>query len=68
VGPEPSDAAARQARTSARARLRDVLAATRDLRGITGTTTMDEHRNAVKPAVVLAVSQEGYKYVTTIEP
>jgi branched-chain amino acid transport system substrate-binding protein len=68
VGPEPADATAREARTAARALLRDVLAATKDLRGITGTTTMDEHRNAVKPAVVLAVSQEGYKYVTTIEP
>jgi branched-chain amino acid transport system substrate-binding protein len=68
AGPEPGDAAAREARAAARARLRDVLAATRDLRGVTGTTTMDEHRNAVKPAVVLAVSEGGYRYVTTIEP
>ncbi|HWN81373.1 MAG TPA: ABC transporter substrate-binding protein, partial [Candidatus Udaeobacter sp.] len=68
VGPVPSDAAAREARTAARERLRSVLAATKDLRGVTGSITMDSHRNAVKPAVVLAVSQEGYRYVTTIEP
>ena len=68
AGPVPSDAAAREERAQARSRLRAVLAATHELRGVTGSITMDEHRNAVKPAVVLAVSQEGYRYVTTIEP
>jgi branched-chain amino acid transport system substrate-binding protein len=68
VGPVPSDAAAREERAQARERLRTVLAATHELKGVTGSITMDAHRNAVKPAVVLAVSQEGYRYVTTIEP
>jgi branched-chain amino acid transport system substrate-binding protein len=35
--------------------VRDALAMTHAFRGVTGNTTLDEHRNAVKPAVVVEV-------------
>lgn len=55
-------------RAQARAKLRDLLAGIRGLEGVTGSISVDENRNAVKPAVVLAVKSSGYEYVTTIEP
>jgi branched-chain amino acid transport system substrate-binding protein len=33
---------------------------------VAGTITLDEHRNPVKPAVVLKVEGGKFKYVTTI--
>lgn len=48
--------------------IRDALAQTRDFAGVTGTTTLDEHRNAVKPAVVLQIKEGGLAYVETINP
>ena len=68
VGTAPGDPKGREARDAARTKLRDTMAGIRDLRGVTGSIAMDEQRNAVKPAVVLAVSENGYRYVTTIEP
>jgi branched-chain amino acid transport system substrate-binding protein len=50
------------------AAVRDAIAATRDFDGVTGRITLDEHRNAVKPAVVLRVEPSGDKYVETIRP
>ncbi len=68
-GPSKSGEKARTDRAQARAKLRDILAGVRGLQGVTGSISVDEHRNAVKPAVVLAVKPEGgYEYVTTIEP
>ncbi len=37
--------------------IRDALAQTKDYRGVTGDITMDDKRNATKPAVVLRVSR-----------
>jgi branched-chain amino acid transport system substrate-binding protein len=48
--------------------LRDAIAQTKNFPGIAGTISLDEHRNAVKPAVVLQVSEGKLKYVTTISP
>ena len=48
--------------------LRDAIAATRNFAGVTGTTTLDEHRNAVKPAVVLQIKDAKLAYVETITP
>jgi branched-chain amino acid transport system substrate-binding protein len=57
------------ARAGARMKLRDLLAGVRGLQGVTGSISVDAQRNAVKPAVVLAVKPAGgYEYVTTIEP
>lgn len=48
--------------------LRDAIAQTKDFPGVAGTITLDEHRNPVKPAVVLKVDGGKFKYVTTIAP
>jgi branched-chain amino acid transport system substrate-binding protein len=48
--------------------LRDALARTRDFIGVTGTITIDEKRNAVKPAVVLGVQDGRFKYLETVKP
>lgn len=49
-------------------KIRDALAATRDYPGVTGQITINEERNAVKPAVVLQVKNGAFRYVTTIQP
>lgn len=48
--------------------LRDAINQTKDFPGVTGKITLDEKRNAVKPAVVMEVREDTYKYVTTINP
>jgi len=48
--------------------LRDAIAATKDFPGVTGTITINNQRNAVKPAVVLQIRGRAYHYVTTINP
>jgi len=53
---------------AARAKLRDLIAATRDYPGVTGRISLDEHRNAVKTAVFLGIENRGYKFVATVEP
>jgi branched-chain amino acid transport system substrate-binding protein len=50
------------------AALRDAIAQTKDFAGVTGNITLDENRNATKPAVVLQVKGESFKYVETVEP
>ena len=49
-------------------KLRDSLAATKDFPGITGLISMDQDRNAVKPAVVLKLEDGRYIYLETINP
>jgi len=44
------------------------LAKTKDFDGVTGKITIDEHRNAVKPAVILEMKDGVPTYVTTIKP
>ena len=44
------------------------LAATKDFAGVTGKITIDEKRNAVKPAVVLKCVDGKFQYVETITP
>ncbi|MGZ6130856.1 MAG: ABC transporter substrate-binding protein [Myxococcaceae bacterium] len=51
-----------------RTAVRDAIAATKNFPGVTGTITLDEHRNASKPAVVLEVGKGKTKYVATIAP
>jgi branched-chain amino acid transport system substrate-binding protein len=48
--------------------LKDVIAKTKDFPGIAGAITLDEKRNAVKPAVVLKVGDGKSDYVTTVNP
>jgi branched-chain amino acid transport system substrate-binding protein len=44
------------------------LASTKDFPGVTGKISIDEKRNAVKPAVMLEMKDGVPTYVTTIEP
>lgn len=61
------DALKRAGATEA-AKLRDALAATKDLHGVTGTITLDERRNPTKSAVVLQVKNRRFHFVESIEP
>jgi branched-chain amino acid transport system substrate-binding protein len=55
-------------RKAASARIRDLIAATANYKGVTGTITLDENRNATKPAVVLEIKGGKKVYNTTIYP
>jgi len=60
--------AMRRAGTTEPSAVRDALAQTSDFPGVTGTITLDEQRNPVKPAVVLQISGGQFRYVETIDP
>jgi branched-chain amino acid transport system substrate-binding protein len=49
-------------------KLREAIAATKDHQGITGKITLDEHRNANKPAVILTIGNGGFDFVQTVAP
>lgn len=46
----------------ARARLRELIAATRGFAGVTGEITLDAQRNAIKPAVVLEIRDGAFRF------
>ena len=49
--------------------IRQSLADTKGFHGVTGDITLDDHRNPLKPAVVLKVAKGGkYEFVTKIYP
>jgi branched-chain amino acid transport system substrate-binding protein len=48
--------------------IRDEIAKTKDFGGVTGKITIDSHRNASKPAVVVKVDGTVNRFVTTIAP
>lgn len=48
--------------------IRKQLAATKDFPGVTGNISMNEQRNAIKPAVVLEIKDGKFKYKETIAP
>jgi len=50
------------ARAAARARLRDLIAATRGFSGVTGEISLDANRNAIKPAVVLEIRNGQFRF------
>lgn len=56
------------ARRVACKKLRDLIAITTDFAGATGSITLDENRNASKPAVVLEIRDGRKIYNTTIHP
>lgn len=60
--------AMRRAQSVEPTKIREALAATKDLHAVTGTITLDEHRNPTKSAVVLQVKNGKFEYVETIEP
>lgn len=48
--------------------IKTAIATTKDFKGVTGSITIDDKRNATKPAVMLKVLEKAFKYETTIEP
>jgi branched-chain amino acid transport system substrate-binding protein len=50
------------------AALRTAIAETKDFPGVTGVITLDENRNAKKPAVVLEIKGKSYKFVESVQP
>ena len=60
--------AIKRAGTTEGPKLRDAIAATKDYQGITGKITLDEKRNAPKPAVILTVKDGKFKYLETVTP
>lgn len=63
-----SSQAGSSARRKATRRLRDLIATTTDFAGVTGSITLDENRNAVKPAVVIEIRKGRKMYRSTIRP
>ena len=55
-------------RKTAERKLRDIIATTTNFPGVTGVITLDENRNATKPAVVLEIKGGKKVYNTTINP
>jgi branched-chain amino acid transport system substrate-binding protein len=49
-------------------KLRDALARTKSFPGVTGIITINEERNAIKPAVILKLQDRKYIYQETIQP
>lgn len=60
--------AIKRAGTTESAALRAAIAATKDFQGVTGKITLDEKRNANKPAVMLEIKNGKFSYVETVEP
>ena len=62
--------ALKRAGTTDSAKLRDAINATKNFAGVTGTISLDGDRNAVKPAVVLALDPAAgaFKFRETIAP
>ena len=50
------------------AKIRDALANEKDFPGITGKITIDEHRDAKKPAVILTIKNGQFKFLETVSP
>jgi branched-chain amino acid transport system substrate-binding protein len=61
-------AAIKSAGTTEPAKLRDAIAATKAHDGITGSITLDDKRNATKPAVILTIAKGGFQFVETVAP
>jgi branched-chain amino acid transport system substrate-binding protein len=65
-----ADAIKRAGGASDSAKLKDAINATKNFAGVTGTITLDDKRNAVKPAVVLALNpaESKFNFKETIYP
>jgi branched-chain amino acid transport system substrate-binding protein len=48
--------------------LRDAIAATKNFSATTGVITIDQHRNAAKPAVMLKIEEGQYKFARRVDP
>ena len=60
--------AMKRAKSLSTSDIRAALAGTKDFQGVTGRISIDQERNAVKPAVVLKVVNGSFAYESTIRP
>jgi branched-chain amino acid transport system substrate-binding protein len=60
--------AIKRATTTESSKVRAALASVKDFPGVTGQITMDDKRNALKPAVVLKIEGGKFKFVKSISP
>ena len=60
--------AMKRAGTTDPSKVTPALAASKDFSGVTGKITFDEHRNPIKPAVILQVKDGKFSYVETVAP
>ena len=63
-----SSHAGSSARSDAEKKLRDLIAATTNYAGVTGTITLDQNRNASKPAVVIEIKDGKKVFNSTFNP
>lgn len=49
-------------------KIRDALAKTTNFKGVTGTISINEQRNAVKPAVIMEIKNGKFTYKETVQP
>lgn len=61
-------AAIKQAGTTDGAKVRDALAKTRDFPGASGTITLDQDRNAVKPAAIMTIKDGKFVQTSVVQP
>ncbi len=62
-----ADAIQRAGSTDA-AKVRDALAQTKDFSGATGTITLDQDRNASKPAAIMTIKDGKFEQLTVVQP
>lgn len=60
--------AIKRAESTESEKLRKAIAETKNFPGVTGSITIDEHRNATKPITVLKIENGEYKLAKTIAP
>jgi branched-chain amino acid transport system substrate-binding protein len=60
-------AAIKNAGSAEPAKIKDAMAST-DFEGVTGRTKLDAHRDATKPAVIITVEDNKFKFLQTVEP
>jgi branched-chain amino acid transport system substrate-binding protein len=49
-------------------KIRDAIASMKNFDGITGTISLDQNRNAVKPAVIVTTTEKEFKFLTRVNP
>jgi branched-chain amino acid transport system substrate-binding protein len=60
--------AIKRAGTTDGEKIKDELAKTKDFKGVTGSISINDKRDAIKPAVVLQIKEGKFKYKETIAP
>jgi branched-chain amino acid transport system substrate-binding protein len=60
--------ALKRSKTLSKEDLRNAIADTHDFAAVTGMITLNEKRNAIKPAVILKIVNGAFQYRTSVQP